>query len=452
MSAVNRLAARSPRVAMLSVHTSPLAQPGIGDAGGMNVYITELAAALAQQGAQVDIFTRRTSPEQPDVVEVEPGVSVRHVTAGPYEGLKKEDLPGQLSYFARGVLRTAVSESPYDVVHSHYWLSGQVGAIVAEHWGVPLVHSMHTMARVKNAHIAPADKPEPKGRIIGEEQVVAESDALIANTDIEAMELEEFYDADPAAVHVVAPGVDLGAFSPVAPLAVGVGAREHERASRGLGSTEKVIVFAGRVQPLKGPDVLVDALGILARRATSSESVPTLVILGGASGRKHALSELKERVRRQGIEANVRFELPATRPELAAWFRVADVVAMPSRSESFGLVALEAQSCGTPVIASCVGGLKIAVKHNISGLLVRDHRPESWANALGSVLSDPQLRSRLAGEARAVAATFTWENTAKATLEVYESAVHQRALQMNSEEHSSNRTKGPSLGAQTMAG
>ncbi|WP_435298574.1 glycosyltransferase [Timonella sp. A28] len=443
-----------PRVAMLSVHTSPLAQPGVGDAGGMNVYITELAKALAQCGAHVEIFTRRTAANQPDIVEIAHGVYARHITAGPFEGLDKKDLPGQLCYFTQGVLRTqhARNQNFYDVVHSHYWLSGQAGWLAADRWNVPLIHSMHTMAHVKNAGLAPGDTPEPAGRIIGEEQVVLESSALVANTEYEAQELVDYYDADPRKVHVIAPGVDLDTFTPVNPNGL---TREQERAQHGFAPHDKVIVFAGRIQPLKGPDVLVEMLAHIAehhrtvccrrghghaqaRCAQTHESsllgmqeahgkVPTLVILGGASGKKSALKELRAHVHQLEIDEHVIFEPPAQRNELAAWFRVADVVAMPSRNESFGLVAVEAQACGTPVIAANVGGLKTAVAHGKSGLLVPGHDPQEWARTIHNYFSDEQLRNSLVKQARAVAATFTWQHTAQATLDVYESVSAQQS-------------------------
>jgi D-inositol-3-phosphate glycosyltransferase len=204
------------RVAMLSVHTSPLDQPGTGDAGGMNVYVVELARRMAAMGIEVEIFTRATSSDQPPVVEAGPGVRVRHVVAGPFAGLAKDELPAQLCAFARGVLRAEASHDVgwYDLIHSHYWLSGQVGALAKERWGVPLVHSMHTMAKVKNAQLAKGDRPEPKARVIGEEQVVEAADWLVANTDEEARQLIELYDADPAGVVTVNPGVDLEVFGP----------------------------------------------------------------------------------------------------------------------------------------------------------------------------------------------------------------------------------------------
>lgn len=418
----------APRIAMLSVHTSPLAQAGTGDAGGMNVYITELSKALAQLGAQIEIFTRRTTASQGDSVEMIPGVHVRHITAGPFEGLDKHDLPGQLCYFTQGVLRAEAARSPhwYDIVHSHYWLSGQAGWLAADRWNIPLIHSMHTMARVKNLQLAPGDTPDPVSRIIGEEQVVEESDALIANTASEADELISLYNADPDRVHVVAPGVDLAVFTPQAP---GGKTREQERAEHGIAPDQQVIVFAGRIQPLKSPDVLVEMIGAIVDRAAQAQrmgqptiNVPTLVVLGGPSGRPTALTELKVLAKLLRIEQFIRFEPPVGRDQLAAWFRVGDVVAVPSRNESFGLVALEAQACGTPVAAAAVGGLKTAVAHGESGILIPSHDPADWADAMVNLLSNPKRLKMLGAGAVHLAASYTWENTAKAMLEIYRSA------------------------------
>src|SRR3954470_18210260 len=204
------------RVAMISLHTSPLDQPGTGDAGGMNVYVLELARRLAARQVEVDVFTRATGSSLAPVVDVSDGIRVHHVAAGPYEGLTKNELPAQLCVFAREVLRAEAYHPPgyYDLVHSHYWLSGQVGALARDRWGVPLVHTMHTMAKVKNAALAAGDTPEPLTRLIGEEQVVAAADMLVANTDVEAKQLVNLYDADPGRVEVVHPGVDLAVFRP----------------------------------------------------------------------------------------------------------------------------------------------------------------------------------------------------------------------------------------------
>lgn len=410
---------RGPRVAMLSVHTSPLDQPGTGDAGGMNVYVLELARALARHGAEVEIFTRATTSAQPREVTDVDGVTVRHVAAGPFEGLDKNDLPGQLCAFTAGVLR-AEAHRPvgwYDVVHSHYWLSGQVGWLAADRWDVPLVHTMHTMARVKNAALAPGDAPEPLGRIVGEEQVVAESDALVASTPEEARDLVADYAADPARVHVVPPGVDLDLFAP----------RDEPRAAlrARLGLPEgPVVLFAGRVQALKAPDVLVRALGVLAARGAA---VPTLVVLGGPSGRPTAVRELEALAHQTGVADRVLVRPPVPRDALGDWYRAADLVAVPSHNESFGLVAAEAQACGTPVVAAAVGGLRTVVDDGVSGVLVPGHDPQTWARVLEDLLADDDRRAALGVGARATAERFGWDRAAREMLDVYARAAKVRA-------------------------
>ena len=418
------------RVAMLSVHTSPLDQPGTGDAGGMNVYVTELAHALARHGAHVEIFTRATSSAQPPVVEVADGVTVRHVAAGPFEGLDKNDLPGQLCAFTAGVLRAEARHHAgwYDVVHTHYWLSGQVGWLAADRWDVPLVHTMHTLARQKNAALAPGDAPEPLGRIIGEEQVVAEADALVASTDAEAADLVRDYAADPARVHVVPPGVDLGLFSPGVPADAGTEERDaHRRALRadlGLPTEGRLVLFAGRVQPLKAPDLLVRALGVLADH---EEPVPTLVVLGGPSGRPTAVRELEALAYQVGVSDRVVVRPPVARAHLVDYYRAADLVAVPSHNETFGLVAAEAQASGTPVVAAAVGGLTTVVVDGESGVLVPDHNPWTWARTLADLLADDARRAALAAGARRVSERFGWDAAARRMLDVYAEATKVRA-------------------------
>ncbi|GAA4411096.1 D-inositol-3-phosphate glycosyltransferase [Fodinibacter luteus] len=407
---------RLHRVAMVTVHTSPLAQPGEGDAGGMNVYVLEVARQLARRDIAVDLFTRTTSASQPAVVEVEPGVVVRHLAAGPYEGLSKEDLPGQLCAFAAGMMRVAAHAPPgyYDLVHSHYWLSGQVGWLAADRWGVPLVHTMHTMARVKNLHLADGDVPEPLGREIGEAQVVEAADRLVANTAREAQELVELYDADPARVVVAEPGVDLALFRP--------GSTLEARAAVGVPSDAVLLLFVGRIQPLKGPDVVVRAAAEMVRRRPELRSRLVVGILGGASGtgvrNPMGLPELAERL---GIGDLVRFVPPVDRATLAQWYRAADVVPVPSHSESFGLVAVEAQACGTPVVAADVGGLPTAV--GPGGVLVVGHDTADWATAISGVVLDPDRRAGLARASAEHAAGFGWARTAQRLAEVYADAM-----------------------------
>src|SRR5690625_3610787 len=410
---------RTPlRVAMLSVHTSPLDQPGTGDAGGMNVYVVELSRALARRGVAVEVFTRATSSELPAAVDMTDGVTVRHIEAGPFDGLDKNDLPGQLCAFTAGLMHTEARQKPgfYDVVHSHYWLSGQVGWLAADRWNVPLVHSMHTRAKVKNLALAPGDTPEPPGRVIGEEQVVAAADRLVANTESEARELVELYDADPQRVSVVSPGVDVDIFNPGGP-----DARSRARTELGLPADRDIIVFAGRIQPLKAPDVLVQALGALAHR-DPSRPLPLLVIIGGPSGDDLALAKLKDLAAGAGISEHIRWQPPVPRPQLPQWFRAADVVAVPSRSESFGLVAAEAQAVGTPVLAADVGGLQTIIKDGDSGLLVASHDPHDWARKMRRVLDDRVLYERLVHGAQERTRELSWDTAAEKMIAVYVSA------------------------------
>jgi D-inositol-3-phosphate glycosyltransferase len=405
------------RLAMISLHTSPLDQPGTGDAGGMNVYVLELARQLVGQGVEVDVFTRATSSRLPQVVDAFDGVRVHHVHAGPFEGLTKAELPGQLCTFAREVLRAEAAHplGYYDLVHSHYWLSGQVGALARDRWGVPLVHSMHTMAKVKNAALADGDTPEPAARLIGEEQVVDASDVLVANTDLEARQLVDLYDAAPGRVEVVHPGVDLSLFRPFD--------KREARADLALPDDAAVLLFAGRIQPLKAPDVLLRAVAVLLRRLPTLRRRLVVPIVGGPSGsgldRPESLAALAAEL---GISDVVRFVPPVSQADLARWYSAATLVAVPSYNESFGLVAIEAQATGTPVVAAAVGGLTTAVRHGRSGLLVDGHDPERWADALGRVILDEELRIDLEAGALEQARAFSWQMTATRTLEIYGSA------------------------------
>ncbi len=406
------------RVAVLSVHTSPLDQPGTGDAGGMNVYVVEVAKRLAAIGVEVEIFTRTTSSDLPPFVELVPGVGVRHVTAGPFEGLAKEDLPGQLCAFTHGVLRAEATRDPghYDLVHSHYWLSGQVGWLAAERWGAPLVHSMHTMAKVKNASLAAGDLPEPNSRVIGESQVVDVADRLVANTKEEARQLVELYDAAPSRVDVVPPGVDLDTFAP--------GRRAAARAELGLPADAAILLFVGRIQPLKAPDILLRAVAKLVAADAALRERLVVAVVGGPSGSGLAAPEhLQQLAVSLGIDDLVRFGPPVPQIDLARWYQAADITVVPSYNESFGLVAVESQACGTPVVAAAVGGLRTAVAHGRSGLLVEGHDPEDYADALHGLLRDPMRRRWLGAGAVAHAASFGWPATAARLVDVYARAM-----------------------------
>lgn len=441
---------RPGRVAMLSVHTSPLHQPGTGDAGGMNVYIVELSKRLADQGVEVEIFTRATASELPPTVELAPGVLVRHVTAGPFEGLLKEDLPAQLCAFTHGVLRAEAGFRPgyYDLVHSHYWLSGQVGWLAAERWGVPLVHTMHTMAKVKNAALAFGDSPEPPARVIGETQVVEAADRLIANTAEEAAELAVHYGARQDQLSVVHPGVNLEVFRPATASPVGsVGdALSHSNTGTGTGTAASpadakaaqaavrarlglpvdatVLLFAGRIQPLKAPDVLLRAVAVMLLNDPGLREHLVVPVVGGPSGSGLARPESLHKLAAQlGICDVVRFHPPVDQERLADWYRAATALVMPSYNESFGLVALEAQACGTPVVAAAVGGLPVAVSDGETGFLVNGHEPQDWARTLRRFVDDPGLGARMGAAAARHAARFGWANAAADTADVYAGAM-----------------------------
>ncbi|GAA3139338.1 D-inositol-3-phosphate glycosyltransferase [Streptomyces echinatus] len=447
---VNRLGRRSPsaaarlrlyrrprRVAMLSVHTSPLHQPGTGDAGGMNVYIVELAQRLAAINIEVEIFTRATAGGLPPAVELAPGVLVRHVDAGPYEGLAKEDLPAQLCAFTHGVMQAWAGHRPgyYDLVHSHYWLSGHVGWLAAQRWGVPLVHAMHTMAKVKNASLADGDTPEPAARVIGETQIVAAAERLIANTTEESGELVRHYAADPAKVAVVHPGVNLERFRPFPAGgphdSAADGSRAAARARLGLPPDALIPLFAGRIQPLKAPDVLLRAVAALLEDRPELRSRILVPVVGGPSGSGLAKPEgLQKLAARLGIADVVRFRPPVGQEQLADWFRAASVLVMPSYSESFGLVAIEAQAAGTPVLAASVGGLPVAVRDGETGFLVQGHDPADYARLLGRFADEPGLAERMGRAAARHAQSFGWDTAAAATADVYTAATqsHRRRV------------------------
>jgi D-inositol-3-phosphate glycosyltransferase len=414
---------RSPRrIATISLHTSPLDQPGTGDAGGLNVYVVEVSKRLAERGIEVEIFTRAVCRDTPPTVELVPGVLVRNVVAGPFEELDKNSLPGQICEFTFGLLRTEAAFAPgrYDLLHAHYWLSGQVAARAAERWGVPLVQSMHTLGKVKNLALASGDCAEPAARIRGEAEVVAAADRLVANTAEEARQLTELYGADPWRVETVSPGVDLSVFSPSS-------SASAVRRRLGLAADAVVLVFAGRIQPLKGPDVVLRAAASLLRLSPWLADRLVVVIVGGPSGSEvGAPGRLAGLASGLGISEFVRLEPPCPQQELADWYRAADIVLVPSHSESFGLVALEAQACGTPVVAAAVGGLRTAVRDGYSGVLVDGHDPAAWARVLGRLIGSPRKLAKLSRGALEHASGFGWPMTAERLIGLYADAMTQR--------------------------
>jgi D-inositol-3-phosphate glycosyltransferase len=415
------------RVAVISLHTSPLDQPGIGDSGGMNVYVLSVAERLAEQGIGVDIYTRCHGENAPQVEPLGTGTRLIHVQAGPCAPIAKESLPRVLPQFLSGVLEVAGAEegahrhSPYDVVHSHYWLSGWVGARTKEIWGVPHVTSFHTLGQVKNSVLPEGEAPEPAVRLAGERKLISGADRILAPTPLEADLLVELYGADPRRIRVVPPGVDRKVFTPRD--------RQEAKARLHLANT-RLLLFVGRLQPFKGPDVALRAMAEASAIAPEVMRDVTMAVVGGSTGRdaEHdEVTRLMELASGLGIADRVVFFPPQPHGRLADFYSAAEAVLVPSRSESFGLVALEAESCGAPVIGAAVGGLRHVVRDGETGFLVDGHDPAQYADRILRLLCDPVLAARLSAGAIRHAATFSWDSTASGIRDVYREVLQRPA-------------------------
>jgi D-inositol-3-phosphate glycosyltransferase len=380
------------------MHTSPLAQPGTGDGGGLNVYVHELSSALARAGVACDVYTRAFSQELPAVVDVEPGFRVHHVAAGPLGPVAKEDLEALVPEFAEAVLTRMGQGFAPDALHANYWLSGVAGHDIKHALDVPLICTFHTLARVK----AQADDDEPERRARAEAKVIGCSEAVLASCTVEAQQLVELYDADPDRIHILSPGVDHAFFAP--------GSAAGARRAIGVDPATPVVLFVGRIQPLKGADVAVEAFA----RMVGERPGALLIIVGGPSGPDGPshLAHLHDLVADRGLSGRVRFVPPQPHEMLSSYYRAASVVLVPSRSESFGLVALEAAACGTPVVASAVGGLTTLVSHGETGFLVEERDPSRFAAAATPILTDPALAASLGAAAARRALRYRWSRSA----------------------------------------
>ena len=396
--------AMTQNVAILSLHTSPLTQPGVGDSGGMNVYVREMAAALAHAGSECRVYVRRAQDGLPDEVAIEPGVTVVHIDAGPVE-LPKEDLPGVVDEFAEGVLAHFRRNGHPDVIHANYWLSGLAGHRVKHAVEVPLAVTFHTLARVKAA----TGDAESEQRAQAETEVIGCADMVIASCEPEAQQLQSFYDAPPERIELAPPGVEHALFSP--------GDREGARAALGLDGGP-VLLFVGRIQPLKRPLVAVETLACLERPDAR------LLVVGGPSGVDGEMEyrRLQDRVQSLGLGDQVTLVPPRPHHWLSTYYRAADVVLVPSRSESFGLVALEAAASGTPVVAAPVGGLRSVVDHERTGFLVDDATPEAFAALVAALIDNPLLAAEMAMNAADRARLFSWAAMARSLRDTYRRA------------------------------
>jgi D-inositol-3-phosphate glycosyltransferase len=403
------------RVAYLALHTSPLLQPGVGNAGGMNVYVDELACTMAGRGIEADVFTRRTDPDQPDVIEVRDGYRVIHLDAGPPRPLPISELMTHVAEFGEGVVANT-RNSGFDVVHSHYWLSGWAGVLVKEAHGLPLANSFHTLGRVKDVARRRDEAPSSIARLRAEDGVIAGSDCVIASTPYEFDDLIEHYAASPERLYISQPGIDHSLFTP--------GDRSEARKRIGVGD-EPLLLCVGRIQAHKGFDVAIDMLSLLPETLAVGSGAPTLMIVGGPSGPngEKEVEGLRSRAVVMGVADRVRFVSPQPHGSIVDYYRAADLLVMPSRSESFGLVAAEAQASGLPVVAARVGGLPYVVDASTSGLLVNDHDPHSFAAAATAILDHPMFRSNLSAGAVAFAARFSWDGTADRLLDLYDGIV-----------------------------
>jgi len=401
-------------VAYVAMHSSPLIQPGSGDAGGMNIYLDRLSRTMADRGINVTTFTRRTSVINPTVVEVSDRYRVVHIEAGPLGWMSLADMKPYTPEFTAGVTNWIdENRASFDLVHSHYWLSGRTGVDVKNKYAIPLANSFHTLGKVKDRTRGPNERPSSAERLITEKEIIDQSDCIITSTPYEFEDLLEHYGANPERLCINPPGVDHRVFNQ--------GDRAVARHHLGLGE-EPIILYAGRIQAHKGTSVAVEAYAMLRSQLEPSLGVPRLLIVGGASGDDGdaELEECRSIAVRSGVNDGIDLVPPVSHELLAEYYRAADLVIVPSRSESFGLVAVEAQACGTPVVAANIGGLSYVVSSSESGLLVDHHVPEAFCTAMKAILRHPEFARQLSQGAVAFAQRFSWDKAATHLIELYQ--------------------------------
>ena len=414
------LADRGPsRIAVISMHTSPTASLGQNANGGLNVYVHEIATAFSDRGIATDIFTRCT-PTDPELEHLTPLSRVIYLPAG--QDLDKYSLYAEAPGFANRIQQFAVVEDiSYDLLFSHYWLSGEVACLLRPRLAAGWAHVAHTLGLVKNLTLAAGARPEPELRIQVEREIAAQADLLIASTDDERADLMRLYGADPDHIAVVPPGVDLAMFQPID--------RDEARRKIGYGAG-RLLLFVGRLERLKGVEVAIRALALLRDRAHDDVR---LLILGEDSreGDESEKDRLKEIAAAAGVRDRVDFLGSVAHHELPFFYSAADVCVMPSYSESFGLVGLEAQACGRPVVGSDVTGLRSVVRDEVSGYLLESHDPAMYAERIGRLIDNPELAQQMGRRGRLLAQRFSWTRTADRLQGLFDGVVERAQVRVH---------------------
>lgn len=399
------------RIAVLSVHASPLARLGEGANGGLNVYVREVCRALGEIGVATDVFTRVPAGERVHVEPLAPLSRVVHIPAGERDS-GRERLLESVPAFATGVRAFAAAGEGYDLLYSHYWLSGLAAAILRDHLGLPWVHTAHTWAVVKNQRLAPGAQPEPLRRVVQEGAIARAADLLVVSTEGERRVLEATYGISPGRAAVIMPGVDLDTFHP----------RPREEVRRSLGREgQRLFVIVGRLEPLKGVDLALRALAAIV----SDHPEARLLVIGADGGQQGEADRLRAMAIDLGIAGQVEFCGPVPQPQLAQYYAAADACLLPSYTESFGLVGLEAQACGIPVIASNAAGMASVVRDGGTAFLVASGDSCAYARAMARLLDDPPLVERMGEQAARLAGDFTWRRTVIELLERLRSVVEE---------------------------
>jgi D-inositol-3-phosphate glycosyltransferase len=406
------------RIAMLSVHACPMAKLGGRDSGGMNLYIRELAKDLAQRGIEVDVYTRQREHDHPTIQQIAPGARVIHISAGPVSYISKMDVYDRLDEFTAGVDAYVNAEGlRYDMIHAHYWLSAEVARVLAPRWGVPRIQMFHTLGLVKREVMDEDVDGESDVRVAIERRAIKESAAVVAASAIEAGELEQLYGADASKVRIIPCGVDPEVFHPIR--------QADARRELGRDECEQMVLFVGRIEQIKGVDVLLRAIGLLFQRYPEQRNELCLLVVGGSldaedgEAETDKIVELRRLVHEHRLEDSVDFVGSQEQPRLALYYNAADLCAVPSLTESFGLVALEAMACGTPVIGTRVGGLQTVIENDVSGLLVPAGDDAALADGIARMLMDQALRLRLAAGARERSKAYSWHRVGQAIAALY---------------------------------